>query len=881
LDSNTFLDITSLIAKAAKNSSDIRELNKRVGVVETANMDTLYSNSVIDVAARKDLGIGDNIYCRGYYKLNDGGAASYTTVKTNDGKPWCIETKSTWKDENRKTHPVYLEITEKNQVNYRQFGAHLDGVQDDGPAMVKAHAYADSIFAYEANGKTKVYNCSVVNHEGTIYKHGNEAINCCSNVDLSGSSIIMDNQNAGWFGMYVWGDADSLFYDYELPEEVKKDMKKDCFYFPAVAQGNDVLPGNTVLKIEEDPYCARDDAGYLYTVARKELMLHDVDGIFSPPLSDDWNHAGGEEINCEVSDYDDHSKSKMTQSFSKLKTSYTYYPSQQGHFIGCDVYLGMDADKYSTVFWCKRHNSTVEGWNIRVDSSKMHNKTFKNAMIYLWDSMNVCVKDCHAFDNAGKMAVVDGKTENATSGYALRITNCCDVHVQDCRFQGYWGCTAMDSAKNIHFNRCHMNRLDTHDYCHNLYATDCFFYNHGVQIGYGRGICKFDGCQWFYNPIPLDSYPSSHMVEFDLTYGRSYEGKVIVENCRVWSKNPPGDEVNLFILGFSPDATTITKHYELPEFVVRNVDVLCNKPDVKLTYFKIYGSRKARTGQTAPSHVYGVCNDGTCTWQYYGRGIDYNAENKVTEAKAGDIIRCFDTFMDKFGKTQFFNERHYLVTAAGELDYKQPAPTSISSDEFTLGTATVRYISNPEWQSKHLYLEGDICSVSDSWFSPAYLFKCIKNGVSNGWYPTHTYGTILEGAGDSISEPDDCWWTFVEKTVNKVIKWQSKMAVTEGQWLLAVDRLYEVIITGQLDEYPPYDTAWFGTHDCGTATLKFIGQAWKPHRWFAKGSYCVAGDNVYQCVNHDGSTNGTPPIKGNPYTVDGDIAWRYEQPANA
>ena len=883
------IDIGNLDGRVSRNTTDIQLLDSRVknlelnggggggGGISIDESGTTYFDNVLTAANQNNLVIGERIYCRGYYRRNDGGGANYTTVQSNDLKPWCIPTNSTWKDSKTgEVHPLYLEIAEKEQVNYRQFGAYLDGIQDDGPALVKAHGYADTVFTYEANGLTRVYTCEVVNHSGVIYKANNEAINCCSNVDLSGSSIIMDDTNAGWFGMYVWGDADSLFYDFELSDEAKKELKKDCFYFPRMAQGVNALPGNTVLKIEEDPYCARDDAGYLYTVARRELLLHDVDGIFSPPLGDDWNHAGGEEINCELSNYDDHSKSVMSQSFSKFKISYSYYPSQRGHFIGCDVYLNMSDDKYNTVFWCKRHNATVEGWNIRVNPKNMHNRRFKNSMIYIWDSMNVWIRDCHAFDNAGKGTMVDGKFENATSGYALRLTNCCDVHIQDCRFQGYWGCTAMDSVKNIHFNRCHMNRLDIHDYFYNLYATDCFFYNHGIQIGYGRGLCQFKGCQWYYNTIPLDCYPSSHMVEFDLTYGRSFEGKVIVKDCRIWSKNPPDDEINLFVLYFSPDATTITKHYELPEFVVRDVDIRCNNPDVRLNYFKVGGSRKAHTGKTAPSHIYGVCNDGSCIWQYYGRGVDYSKAD-TNKVGVGTIIRCNDTFLDKYKKTQFYNERFYVVTQAGELDYVQAAPTDTSGKEFKLGTATVRYVSNPNWKSKHLYSAGDLCSVEDSKFFPTFLFKCIQGGLSNGWYPTHTSGTVLEGAGDSVSEPDDCWWTFVAKTSSKIINWKSKLTVTKGQWLLAVNRLYEVLTPGTLDEFPPYDTAWFNTHLCGNVSLKFIGLTWAPRQWYAKGSYCVAGENVYQCAKHDGTTRGYAPTRGNPYTVDGDISWRYQK----
>lgn len=822
--------------------------------------------NVVEMQNYLTLTEGSNVQTLGYYQPNDSGGAHYLICASNEDVngediPWAIVLKN----------GLYALINEQISVTYRMFGARLDGIEDDAPAMLFCHKYADALFTYDETGRIKQYPCRVENHQGTIYKKGTDAITCCSDVDLSGSTLLVDDTNATWFGIYVWGDVNALYYDYEIPDDMKESFESDNFVIkmPHIDQ----LPPNTVLKIEEDPYSARDDAGYLYTVARRELLTHAMNGICTSPLTDDWTHAGGEEINCPVSDLTTGTTTTM-QAFTRLKASYTYIPNIHGTFTGCAVQLNVSANKYCSVMWCKRHNATIQNFVFRPRQNALHNTKFKNTMIYLWDSYNVTVRNLQGFNAAGQRQ--DNKS--GTSGYMLRITNCADVHIEDCQMQGYWGATAMDSVKNIFFTRCHINRLDIHDYFSNLFADQCTFYNHSIQIGYGRGMASFTNSSFLYNDIADDSYASSHLVEFNLTYGRVFEGKVYIDNCRVVTKKPPDNEFNIFKMEFSPSATAITKHFKFPEVTCKNLYIQSNDPNTHYAYFKIAGTRRAATSTIAPSHVYGVSNDGTVTWQYYGRGINWGAD--VTAIKVDDIVRIVDTFLDTEKKTQFYNYRYYICTKGGALNFSTK-PTNTDDVEFTNGTAKLKYIKDAIWQSKHAYTVGDICAANPSNFYPLYLFRCIKAGTSNGYFPTHATGTILEGTNDPVNEPDECWWTYKAQKTDWCIDWAANMTVTKGQRIIAEGRIYEVIKTGLLTNYPPYDTAWFGKSLCGTAELKFIGATWTPHAWYAKESYCAARGNIYQLAKHDGTTSGTLPTRGNPYCVDGDIIWEYKDTPRA
>lgn len=816
--------------------------------------------SVKEMQAYPHLAVGHIVRTHNYDTTVEGGGAQYRIVKTNKDRngndiPWAIPL----------TSGLFAVLDEHKEVNYRMFGALLDGVSDDEPAMRLCHRYADSHYVYDDKGLTKSYTCKVVQHDGIIYKKGTDAIQCSSDVDLSGATLLVDDSNAAWYGIYVWGDNNALSYEHEYPDEVKEAFTADTFVIPN--EHGDTVPPNTVIKLEEDPYAARDDSGYLYTVPRRELMVHDMDGICASPLTDDWQHAGGEEINCQISDLATNSV-KNAQTFTRFKTSYTYLPAVRGTFIGCDVRLAVSADKYCSVLWCKRHNADIRDFTFRPQQGELSNRTFKNTMIYLWDCYNVTVKNLQGFNAAGKKKGAD----SATSGYMLRLTNCSDVRIENCRMQGYWGVTAMDSVKNIHFKNCHMNRLDIHDYFSNLYAEECVFYNHSIQIGYGRGVASFTNCIFHYNDIPQDSYHAAHMVEFNLTYGRVFEGLVNIDGCRVVLHNPPDDEFNIFKIEFSPNATAITKHFQFPEIICRNCLIESTNPSTHFAGFKIVGTRRAATGTQKPTHIYGVCNDGSVTWRYFGRGVNWGDDRTTIEKN--EIVRVSDTFLDSEKKTQFYNVRYYLCTKAGTLSFATK-PTHTTTDEFTCGTATLRYAPNILWKSRYSYQKGDICVVRQSSWYPLYMYECIHAGESGGTFPTHTDGTELDGVNDSVNEPDGCWWTYIGKTKDWCSTWTANMDVSAGQRFIAEGRIYEVFEEGTLPAYPPYDTAWLGTHKWGTATLKFIGQLWEPHTWFAKDSYCEARGNIYRLDRHDGTTNGTPPTRGNPYCVDGDIIWQY------
>lgn len=870
-----------------------------------------------------DLKEGTTIKLLGYYKPHDGGGATYEVkyLWSQSAYPWAIDLGETdeieyelmynmdgtpqidsetgeyvlklddegnpipvlGEDGQVKHKHLYAVITETT-VNYRMFGAKLDGTTDDYNALYLTHEYQRRTYTIEPLTERKHYYIKVENHDGIIRKDNDEPITCCGNIDLSGSQLLVQDCNATWYGFYLWGDNEEDYLTFEPTADTSATFIKDNFIINTLGVESGLRP-NSLLFLKEDPYAVRDDGGYLYSEPRYELLLHTLDGILTSPFLEDWTNQGGLEINSPVSDYNSHEVTTQTVN-SHFTSSYTRLPATHYYFKGCDVKLEAEANSYCSVLWCKCHNAHISGFNFEPDTTKMHNTVFKNTMIYIWGAYNVEVSDIVGFNAAGKR---EGSTD-ATSGYVIRATNCLNLKLHDISVQGYWGATAMNCVKDIHIERVNINRLDIHNYFYNLYIDHCNLFNHSIQIGEGRGIVQVTNCNFYVNYLEADSYPNAHLIEFNLTYGRIFEGKVLIQNCNAFIKGAEGNELDVCKIEFSPEAVSTLDHYKFPEVTIKDCYLHSYDKDTYLVYFMIAGKRNCKTSTKAPTVLTGYSRDGgndgngTLVWKYLGRGVDWidNGDTSRLNVVAGQFVRTYEEFVDTEGKTAFYNFKYYQVTQAGTLPTPTDtnAPTDTSGSEISLGTAKVKYVDKCRWEANRNYSIGDCCFTESSSWLPLYCYECTTAGKSNGWRPVHTSGKVIEGEDVYPKNLDACWWQYVSPASSFITKnFTPNMTVETGDILYADHRLYKVKSAGTLNEPPPLNTPWLQEFNEGTAVLEFIGKDWASVTWWAQGAYCLSYDNsgvlqVYQLVDQDGTTSGSIPVPGNGRCVDGDMIWQ-------
>lgn len=886
------------------------------GLLTFKTMDALKNNGTTNLKE------GTQFALSGYYTENDGGGASYVCryLWSASAFPWAIDLGETDEIEYELVYkrdgtpeidpetgeyvkkldgsgqpiPVYDGSSIKHKhlyavitdtvVNYRQFGAKLDGETDDETALRLCHRYQHDNYTLEPVSGRKRYFIRVENHEGIIRKDNNDPIICSGNIDLSGSELLIKDDNAAWFGFYLWGDNDEDYFTYEPVKETTDTFLKDNFVINT--KGNDTeLYQNSLLFLKEDPYAVRDDGGYLYSEPRYELLLHTTDGLLTSPFTYDWNKPGGLEISSTVSDYNTHEVSTQTVD-SHFTISYTMLPATHYYFKGCDVKLQTTANKYCSVLWCKCHNAHISGFNFIPDSAQMHNTVFKNTMIYIWGCYNAEVSDIVGFNAAGKKQ----GSANATSGYVIRATNCLQLHLHDISVQGYWGATAMNCVKDIHIERVNINRLDIHNYFYNLYIDQCNLFNHAIQIGEGRGIVQITNSNFYVNKLDADSYPNAHILEFNLTYGRIFEGKVFISNCNAYLKDPDGAEFDVCKIEFSPEAVSTLDSYRFPEVVIRDCHFYSYNPDTYLVYFMIAGKRNCTTSTKGPSVLADCSRDlgndakGTLVWKYIGRGVDWTDDGDTSKlhVKQGQFIRVYKKFQDSDKKTSFYDVQYFLVTQDGELPTPADtnAPSDYSGNEFTIGTAKAKHVTRGRWEASRAYAVNDYCFTESSYWLPVYCYQCQTAGTSNGWRPTHTSGKAIEGEDVYPKNLDACYWQYMGTASSFITKnFTASMSVAEGDIVYADYRLYRVVSAGKLNDIPPLNTPWLKDFTEGTAKIEFIGKDWAPNTWWSRDAYCLSYDasgvlQVYQLVDQDGTTSGSIPVPGNGCCIDGDIIWQ-------
>lgn len=821
---------------------------------------TIFDTIADVVRNAKDLEIGNVIITCGYYSVGDEGGAKYKVIGNNDPeKPWQISI----------GYNRYLEILETERVTYRMFGAVLDGKTDDGTAIKNCHDYANKIRKLEANGKSYIYPCKVENHQGIIYKKNQNTIYAYSDVDLSGSTILMDDTNSTWFGFYIWGDNSSNNFIYDIGDNLLSSMKKDNARLKFDYKMT--VPPNTVIYFDEKPYSLRNNGGDLYSVERMELMVHKQDGWCASPFCDDWTSEGADLFSAEVSEED------SLNVYGIKRTWYNYIPTNHGHFIGCRViYKCSNSNKLSAVLWVRRHNCTVSDFTFEPDLSNLQNTLYKNASIYVYGSYNVTLKNITGLNNAGKRL---SDNTNATSGYVIRIFGCDTINIYNCDLSGFWGAVAASQVKNLTIRDTKSNRLDVHDGVYNIMIDNCVLYTHAIQVGYGRGNLTVTNCKFYFKYDNDNCYQALYMVALQATYGRIFAGKIYIRNCEAFCYTNPNEATHNYRIvkvEFDDVSQSLMPHYEYPELNIESVRIWSDDPEnTNLYYAYAAGQRTAKSGYVAPTLSVNELIDNTAIWLYIDRTYDFIDNEAAVDLRTSLPENCFVRAIQTLSGTDgtiISNIDYFEVIESGTIG--ENAPTNKTGNTFSWGGCTLQYKQreNVEWKSNHSYQINDICVSAYSAYAKGYCFICNIAGTSNGSAPVHSSGTEEDVPGENL-EPIS--WTYVKTLQSgEYIKYAPSISVSRGQYIEYNGNLVFVESGGQLSNTPP-TLFWFEKVKCGTAYIQLCGIKWAPHKWVPIEGFCVNENKLYQNTgNHPGTTSGVYLQKPSGRLIDGKIIWQ-------
>lgn len=535
-------------------------------------MQTVFDNIE---AMQKERKLKEGIYTNtsGYYSPADSGGAKYLISSIQYS--WSIPL----------NNGLFANIVNTDSVNYRMFGAYLDGINDDNPAMIKAHMYCN---------ENKV---ELVNNFGTLYKLNANEIEIKYDVNLNGTTILIDNENCGgWYR--VVNDVD-VYYSYE--DNVNKtELIKDTSY---ITNNDNALPVNSVLHIKDNnAWATRNDSGDVYAESRGELAFHTSWGNFTGSLTYGY-------------DGDD----------TDLYFKYSKYNNKRLHFKGCNLRIETSPNITINFLVCTRHNTVIEDFVISPKNNATPNRQYHGAVLMIQDAYNTEFKNIVGAGIAGSPQYPDRKN----SGYVLRLLRTFKTVISNCDLQGYWGVMGTACVKDLTIKDSTLNRIDVHNYFSEIFIQNVKLYDWGIDIGCGTGNLTFNNCK-FVN-LNKPNWGGQTIVNVNNTYGHLFDGTIIFRDCEVVKGNLALSLVKVnWVTGTgAPRAKVKFPNLIIDNLMIRNMETTAQKVSV----FRFNGTSEYATGTTKVeranfinlNNIYYLNKDGS-----YG-GIKFLTDETTTD----------------------------------------------------------------------------------------------------------------------------------------------------------------------------------------------------------------------------------------------------------
>lgn len=378
-------------------------------------------------------------------------------------------------------------------LTYEQFGAKGDGVTDDLPAIIATHAAANEkgLPVKARNGKTYYIGNSV----GTAIVR--------TDVDFGNARFIIDDSNVGV------ENRDAEIFQVEsalepITVEGVGSLKRD--------QTNigKSLPGRCLVEVVNDnkKVYIRLGANQNSGVSQQEFFIADKNGDIDPSTALVW-------------DYDEITKMTARPIDEKPLTI------KGGIFT---TIANQAPSKYT--YYCRgisveRSNVRIENVTHYIEGEIDHGAPY-DGFLSLYKAADIVVSGCVFTAHKTYKTIGSAGVSVSMGTYDISGHGCANVKWENCsqttdiNDTKYWGIFVSNFCKALTLERCVFSRFDAHQGVRNVTLTDCEFGHTGVNVvGFGR--LQMDGC----------TIHRKSLIALRADYGSSWEGEIIVRNCRL------------------------------------------------------------------------------------------------------------------------------------------------------------------------------------------------------------------------------------------------------------------------------------------------------------------------------------------------------------
>jgi hypothetical protein len=485
----------------------LAQLSASVHAQETTPNSLAVARPFSTVAALKnatDLAAGTLAQTLGFYTAGDGGAATYliaspainsetkTAVAANEGDVFALQ------------NGLHATLLEGNAVNYRMLGAKSDGQSDDGIAINMAHDYANR------------RGLPIVNPGGEFWIKQTNSIPVKTNVHWGQSVFHIDEQfnakNAARFIVHNDEPTQAVTLDEKTKAAIIARLKPGVMVIPELAPYK-----NCLVQVQDANERIGLRSGEKYKGqgrVREEFFYVEEDGRIVGDIAWEFKDITTFNVKPCGDDYLVVEGGGFYFSGDNPGTKYTSYYQN-----------GISIQRSRTIVrnqWCGlekgRADISMEPRGGIYVLSMVYDVTLENIRLIPWEQ---------------NRSDPDKKVGAGTYGIGgARMLQCTFRNVTAEGTLLHWGVFGTNLVKDFRIDKCHLNRVDVHFHCWNLYISDSVIGLRGISVTGG-------GHLWIENTVRH----GNQFINFRRDYGAVWNGDVSIRNCRLLPDS--GGEVSI------------------------------------------------------------------------------------------------------------------------------------------------------------------------------------------------------------------------------------------------------------------------------------------------------------------------------------------------
>ena len=416
-------------------------------------------------------------------------------------------------------------VSTDRPVNYEAFGAVGDGVTDDLPAIVKAHAFANS------------HGLPVKTKPGATYHLGRQALTAtiATDTDWGTSRFIIDdrdveNHHASLFVVSSQLKPVKLAIPRLIRDQRQLDLRplRDCW----------VLVENNRRRV-----FIRRGLNQNNGTPQRDCFILRRDGSIEGKI--DWDYDTVTRV--EARPLDDQPQllkgGIFTTTANRMKQAVGY-------------------NYWSRNIVINRSLTTVEGVTHRIVGETDVGHPY-GGFLAVSSCANVTLRDCFVSGHKTYTTIGAAGKPVSMGTYDLSANEVVNFTMIGCRMDNicdttHWGVIGANFCKNILLENCTLSRMDTHQGVSGTYTIRGCTLGHAGFNAIGRGTLTVEN----------STLNGRSLISLRGDYGSTWEGTVVIRNCR-WIP-ACGAEVQPFLINSSNDGQ---HDFGYPCFMPREVTI--------------------------------------------------------------------------------------------------------------------------------------------------------------------------------------------------------------------------------------------------------------------------------------------------------------------